>query len=159
MAIKKTKNRDAKKRDLEEHVVQEATITEKNADTTDVVGLDSKSDIQWKATEGEVHSDTKLEDDLGEGAGVILRVFEFSANPEMFKARTPSKQELFNAHAKQIEYFLYKDGFEVMYDSTPRLQLSKNRKGYRIIVAATPRKGILLHERPNKLTDIVNGPR
>lgn len=152
MAIKKSdKNRDAKKRDLEEHVVAEADLVDNARQISDDA-------TQWKATQGEVHSDTKLEDDKGEGAGVIIRSFDFQANPEAFHERTPSKQELFNAHAKQIEYFLYKDGFEVMYDSVPRLQLSKNRKFYRISVAATPRKGWLMTDKPKTLTELINEP-
>lgn len=160
MAIKKSdKNRDAKKRVLDEHVVAEATLTEIGADTGDIVGLADKSDLQWKATQGEVHSDTKLEDDTGEGPAAIIRSFTFGANAETFHKRTPSKQELFNAHAKQIEYFLYRDGFDVMYEVKPQLHLSKNRNYYRIVVAATPRKGFLVMERPQKLTEIANGPR
>lgn len=160
MAVKRSeKNRDTKKRNLEDHVVQEATLTEMGADTGDIAGLAPKSDLQWKATQGEVHSDTKLEDDLGIGPAAVLRSFDFKANPEAFHATTPSKQELFNAHAKQIEYFLYKDGFEVMHEVKPQLHLSKNRNYYRIIVAATPRKGFLVNERPQTLTQIANEPR
>lgn len=160
MAVKKSdKNQDIKKRDLKDHINQEATVTELDSSTVDIAGLGKKSDLQWKATEGEVHSDTKLEDDKGEGPAAVIRTFNFRANPEAFHSRTPSKQELFNAHAKQIEYFLYKDGLEVMYEVKPQLHLSKSRNGYRIIVAATPRKGFLLHERPQTLTEIVNEPR
>lgn len=158
MAIKKTKNRDASKRDLEEHIVAEAVLSEKAADTSGISGLDSVSDLQWKATQGEVHSDTKLEDDHGTGQKVVLRSFDFSANPAAFKERTPSKQELFNAHAKQIEYFLYQDGLIQMPEVNPRLILSKNRKHYRIIVAASARFGQHFNDTARTLTELTHGP-
>ena len=152
MAVKKTKNRDASKRDLEEHIVAGAEIVD-NARQI------SEEAAQWQATQGEVHSDTKFEDDKGTGNAVIIRSFDFKANPEAFAQRTPSKQELFNAHAKQIEGFLWEDGLEVMYDVKPRLSLEKKNRGYRISVAATPRKGHLLFEAPKTLTELTNEPR
>lgn len=152
MAVKKSdKNRDAKKRDIEEHVVAQADIVDNSRQI-------SEDATQWKATQGEVHSDTKFEDDKGTGAAVIIRSFDFKANPEAFRERTPSKQELFNAHAKQIEYFLHNDGLDVFPDMNPQIKLSKKRDGYRIVVAAIPLKGQLLRERPQTLTELVNEP-
>lgn len=160
MAVKKTnKHRSVSSRNIDDHIVEKAKVTEVSADTKDVSGLDSKSNLQWDVTKGEVHSDVRLEEDMGVGQKVILRTFRFSANPQAFREKTPSKQELFDAHAKQIEIFLYKDGFVRMEGVEPKLFLSKDRLSYYIIVAAVPKFGEYTHERALTLKDITNGPR
>lgn len=157
MAVKKTKNRDAKKKDLEEHIVAKATLEEKDAYTGDISGLGLKSNLQWDVTQGEVHSDTKLEEDAGIGRKIVIRSFDFKANPEAFRARIPEKQELFNAHARQIEEFLFQDGLVRVEEVSPKLLISKDKTGYRIIVGATNRMGEYFNERAQTLTDIAHG--
>jgi hypothetical protein len=140
MAITSEKNRTTKSRELSDHVVQ-TTKAEVDGNVMDV-------------TQGEVHSDVRFEDDLNEGKPVIIRSFDFKANPEAFAVRTPSGQELFNAHIKQIEVHLWKDGLQVMPDVKPQLKLAKNRSGYRIVVGAEQAKGHILSETPQSLMDL-----
>lgn len=135
MAIKKVKERLASSKDLNDHVVGEAQVKVINS-------IDSTAKAHdYEVKQGEVHSDIKLEADEGHGSAIVIRSFDFKANPQAFKERTPSKQELFNAHAKQIEIILHKDGLQVMPDVKPQLILSKQRNHYRIVIGAEPRKG------------------
>ncbi len=136
--IKKVKERKASSKDINDHILGETTA--KVINTLD--GSAKAHDYDVK--QGEVHSDIHLEEDTGHGKTVVIRSFDFQANPSAFKERTPSKQELFNAHAKQIEVVLWKDGLQVMPDVKPQLVLSKQRNHYRIIVGAEPRKGHLI---------------
>lgn len=139
MAIKKVKKeRLTSSTDLNDHILGETKATVYNG-----IDASSKGDT-YEVKQGEVHSDIKLEADEGDGKTIVIRSFDFKANPQAFKERTPSKQELFNAHAKQIEVLLWKDGMKVMPDVSPKLMLSKNRKFYRIAVGAEPAKGHLL---------------
>lgn len=138
MAVRKSKARSASSKNIEDHILGETHVT-----------VDSSLDDQARTTnydvkQGEVHSDIKLEDDIGHGKAIVVRSFDFKANPQAFKERTPSKQELFNAHAKQIEIILWKDGLQVMPDVYPQLVLDKKRRGYRIIVGAEPMKGNII---------------
>ena len=143
MAVKKTRNRDQASRKIEDHIVEEANVK------TDEGLLEAKK--------GEVHSTTRLEDDHGTGKKVIIRSFDFKANPEAFKHQTPSKQQLFDAHAEQIKVFLWKDGYSVMPEVKPRLMLSKNRHYYRILVGAEPRLGEYIAEHAPTLSQIAHG--
>lgn len=125
--------------DINDHITGETTVKVINS-------LDSGAKAHdYDVKQGEVHSDIKLEADEGYGKTIVVRSFDFKANPLAFKERTPSKQELFNAHAKQIEIVLWKDGMKVMPDVKPQLILSKNRKFYRIVVGAEPEKGQLIN--------------
>lgn len=149
MAVKNKKVKE-KNNDLNDFVDAKNTLTEENT-------VDSPTGkVEWDVQQGEVHSNTTFEDDQGHGKKIIVRSFDFKANPEAFRHHTPSKQELFNAHANQIETILWKDGLQVMGDVAPRLMLSKKRDGYRIVVGAEPAKGFLLHDRPQTLTQIAN---
>lgn len=116
-------------------------------------------DGKYEVSQGEVTSDVRLEDDIGVGKGIIIRSFDFAANPEAFKRYTPSKQELFNAHMREIELFLWKDGYVLMKEVNPQLKLSKNRKYYRISVGAEPKLGEYIADQPMTLTDITHGNR
>lgn len=129
----------------------------------------TEGEKDWQLKSLEVESDTKLEQDQGEGEALTLRFFTFGANAETFKKQKPSAQELFNAHLKQIEFELWKDGWSVFPEVEPRLQFSvdgvnfeghspegKQYTQYRFIIAAQPAKGSLLSyaERPRTLTEI-----
>lgn len=129
------KARAASSKDMTDHVVAETKAT--------VIDTKDKA-YDYDIKQGEVHSDTHLEDDIGHGKSIIIRSFDFKANPQAFKERTPSKQELFNAHLKQIEIILWKDGLKIMTDVQPQLMLSKRRDGYRIVVGAEPEKGQII---------------
>lgn len=140
MAVKRIKKeRLTSSTDFNDHILGEATATVYND-----LDPNSKGD-NYEVKQGEVHSDIKLEADEGDGKTIVVRSFDFKVNPQAFKERTPSKQELFNAHAKQIEVILWKDGMKVMPDVKPQLMLSKNRKFYRIVVGAEPEKGHLIN--------------
>lgn len=136
------KERLASSKDIEDHILGETTATVHN--TT----LDGKeSSVHYDVKEGEVHSDIHLEEDTGHGKTIVVRSFDFRANPQAFHRYTPSKQELFNAHSKQIEEYLWADGLKVMPDVKPQLILSKKREGYRIVVGAEPREGHIITRR------------
>lgn len=145
-----TKARSHKSRDLSDHIVAEAKVKEEGAIDAPVKNID------WDVKQGEVHSDVDFRNDMGYGDARVLRSFDFRANPEAFAKRTPSKQELFNAHSQQIELFLMKDGLKVVPELSPQLKLSKNRQGYRIVVVAEPMKGFRLDQRPDTLMNILN---
>lgn len=139
MAVKRIKKeRLASSKDIEDHILGETT-----AKVNTSLDFGGKAD-NYDVKQGEVHSDLKLEADEGHGKTIVVRSFDFKANPPAFKERTPSKQELFNAHAKQIEIQLWKDGLKVMPDVKPQLFLSKQRNHYRIVVGAEPAKGQLI---------------
>lgn len=128
MAVKKAdKNRVHTSRELEDHVVAQTTIDKQE-------GIDP----QYEVTEGEVHSSTNLEDDKGFGKAVVIRFFNFKANPAAFRAYIPTGQELFNAHRPQIESLLYADELQIMDEFTPRVTIAKNKKSYKIVVAGLP---------------------
>lgn len=156
--VKKTKNRDASKRDLSEHVVAEAIVNKQATHTGDIVGLDEVSNLDWKATQGEVHSDTKFEDDHGTGQKIVIRSFDFSANSEAFKAQIPEKQELFNYHARQIEAILFSDGLMKVEGVNPHIIISKDKTKYRIIVGATNRLGEYFADKAQTLSQIAHDP-
>ena len=104
----------------------------------------------------ETESETHLEDDVGYGDAAIIRMFEFAANPVAFKQHTPTKQELFNYHYKQIELALWADGMKVLPEVNPKVTISKNKKKYRIFIGAVPMKGHILQERPQTLSQIAH---
>lgn len=156
MAVKKVKKeRLTSSKYIEDHILGETSATVHSG-----VDILSKGD-NYDVKQGEVHSDIKLEADTGEGNAIIVRSFDFKANPEAFKTRTPSKQELFNAHANQIEVILWKDGLQVMPDVKPQLILSKQRNHYRIVVGAEPKKGNLInsldHDKFQTLSQAAHG--
>lgn len=111
-------------------------------------------DLLWNASDLSTHSETHLEDDPGEGDAAIIRMFEFSANPEAFKLHQPTKQELFNNHYKHIEVILWRDGLKVMPEVNPKVTINKKKTKYRIFVGATPQKGHLLRETPQTLKEL-----
>lgn len=104
----------------------------------------------------EVSSQTQLTDDTGHGKTAVIRMFEFKANKEAFKAHVPTKQELFLSHQQFIENQLWGDGFSIMYDSPPRVSINKRKTKYAIFVGAEPRNGMVVAERPKTLTQIAN---
>ena len=144
-------------RNIEDLLVQEG----EGKFNTEFSGKTEK--VGWDVKETEVHSDVKLENDLGTGKHVLIRSFDFSANPETFKMHVPTKQELLNAHAKEIEIALWRDGLKVMPDVNPQVKISKNKRKYRIVVGAEPQRGQMVswkdQEQFKTLSQIANESR
>lgn len=90
-----------------------------------------KGDEKWIGEELEVTSDKPLED-AGTGDKYSIRTFYFKFHPDIVngKKKLPTKQELFNAHLKQIELEIWKDGMAVEKHQEP--QLKYNKEGYAI---------------------------
>lgn len=137
-------NRRQSSRNIDDHIVRKTEAVEEGTGN-------------WDISEGEVHSDVRLEDDAGVGSAAVIRAFDFKANPEMFR-NLPTKQELFDAHANQIRAFLWKDGLEAMEDMKPQLKIAKDKTGYRIVVVAVQAKGHILSSSftPRTLSQIAN---
>lgn len=112
---------------------------------------------QYDLQDIEVQSDTKLEDDTGQGGAAIVRMFAFGMNPIAFAQYRPTNQELFNSHYKGIEAALWKDGMKVLPDVNPRVVIDEKKQQYMIFVGAAPQKGHLLKEKPQTLTEIAHG--
>lgn len=134
---KKTKKEAIIKNDEKESVV-------------DFTAVKDDTGEEYKAKTLEVESKTKLEDDKSVGEVLTLRFFDFKTNPEYFhsekmkKQRLPTGQELFNAHAKQIEIELWKDEWQPVVEVAPRIMFAKDKSHYRIVIAARPAKGSML---------------
>jgi hypothetical protein len=109
---------------------------------------------KWYGQDIEVHSDPLV--DSGKGKPIIMRFFEFKANPVTFKRDNPTNQQLFDAHANEIRLFLWRDGLKAFEGLEPRIIRSKKKDGYRIMVACEPRLGITLAEPTQTLQQIVN---
>ncbi len=105
----------------------------------------------------EAESQTKLEHDEGHGAALVIRCFEFRANPEVFNHAQPTKQDLFNAHHKGIELALWKDGLTVWPDVDPRIVVDTTNQTYKIFVAGKPSRGHMLNAEPQTLSQIAHG--
>lgn len=135
----------------------------KNKKTTDTIQEigeikdDVKTGENWQATQLEVKSETPLEKDQGLGDPLVLRFFDYKANPLSFKKKQPTAQELFNVHLKQIEVELWKDGLRPEVAVEPRLMFSKDKTGYRIVIGARLSRGRLLREETKTLTQLING--
>lgn len=113
--------------------------------------------VLHEASTVETQSKTSLESDKGEGDSVIIRCFTFGINPEVFLKQRPTKQDLFNAHIGPIENWLFRDGLTLFVEVPPRLIFDVNKMQYQIFVAARPRKGYLLQEKPQTLSEIAHG--
>jgi hypothetical protein len=134
-------------------------IVEKDA-TLPTTGIftgekEKKEDITWEGEEVVAQSDTKLEQDTGVGQAVILRFFEFGANPEVFKQHKPTAQELFNSHMRGIEALLWKDGLRRFEGVEPRLMFSRDKSHYRFIIACEPSAGNVLTDKPKTLSQLL----
>lgn len=133
---------------------------------------EEEKEKDWNVKTLEAESDTKLEEDVGEGKAITLRHFLFKPNPEEFKKRVPTAQELLNSHLKQIQIELWKDEWQIFDAVEPRLifydklyrpvsHSSDKIEYYCFIIPATPAKGSLLSykESPRTLTQIANESR
>ena len=121
----KKKNRHHESKNIEDHL----------GDKFETIGTKDK----WYGQEVEVQSDTLV--DSGKGKPVIMRFFEFRADPITFKRDNPTNQQLFNTHAQQIRTFLWKDGLQPLEIMEPRIIRAKKQDGYRIMITCQPRPG------------------
>ena len=125
-------------------------IKEENAD----VPKGSYKDIDWEGQEIEFHSDELKGGDTG--SAVVMRFFNYKANPIAFKNNPPSVQQLFEYHRKEIELALWKDGLKPIIEVDPRFMQSKNTKHYRFVIAASPLRGQMVNEAPKTLTELLS---
>jgi hypothetical protein len=109
---------------------------------------------KYETSEVSVESNTKLEDDKGKGREVILRFFEYVANPDEFKNKTPTPQALFNAHHREMEIKLWQDGLVPDPVIDPRLILSKDRTHYKFVIGCRLGKGQILTQTPVTLSEL-----
>jgi len=113
-------------------------------------------DIIWDGEEITAQSDTKIEQDLGTGRAITIRVFEFGANPEAFKNHKPTAQELFNNHWRGIDALLWRDGLKPFEESQPRLVFAKSKKSYRFYIPCVTRAGAVNVGEHKTLTQLLN---
>lgn len=125
---------------------------------TEQLGKVKMHDFTHEVASVEEQSETKLEQDQGVGQVVFIRNFTFKANPEAFKEHPPTKQELFNYHAKGIEISLWRDGLQVMPEVEPRVVIEEDKAIYRIFVGAIPARGQILQDTPQTLSQLIHGP-
>lgn len=112
-----------------------------------------KGDDKWEGQELEVQSDPLV--DTASGRPIILRYFEFTANPETFEKMQPNTQDIFTSHARQIEMFLWKDGLEPIKTIPPRVIFSKKKDSYRIFVTCQAKVGVAVLDTPQTLQDLI----
>ena len=111
-------------------------------------GVDFKiGNEKWTGQEVTANSDPVL--DPGSGRKIVVRQFEYAWNPEM--KDKPSKQEVFNLHAREIRNFLWRDGLRIIDTEAPRMIV--NEQGYRIFITCEP-VGALLETAQN-LTELL----
>lgn len=120
----------------------------------DTFKAEDQDNNEWQGQQLSTKSDPLV--DKGTGKPVILRVFEFSANPIVLKREKPTKQQLFDAHALQIKHFLWKDGLEPLDIISPKIVVSKKREKYRIFVTCQPKPGVTLVETPQTLQELTH---
>lgn len=119
-------------------------------------------DGAWQGQTIEVNSDTKLEQDTGEGDPIILRSYVFKANPQTFKdfkdkhGTFPPAQAIFSSHQKGIEAMLWQDGLEPAQEIAPRVIIGKKGDEYLIMVGTRVRRGHTLLQKTKTLTEIIN---
>jgi len=123
-----------------------------------VTELDAKDapvkDIQWEGEELGVESTTKLEEDGGTGQAIVLRFFDFAANPEVFKQHKPTANELFSSHRMGMDALLWKDGLNPCQEIEPRLIFSKDRSMYRFVVSCIPTQALV--DNPKTLKQLIH---
>lgn len=113
--------------------------------------------LEWEGESIQTESKTKLNEDLGVGAPVIIRTFTFGVNPQAFKEHKPTAQELFNSHLRGLESVLWRDGLRMMKEIEPQFRFSKDKKNYYITLTCEPSLGNVLADIPKTLAQIANG--
>lgn len=111
-------------------------------------------DIEWEGEEVYAESETKLTDDHGTGQRVVLRFFDFRANPLTFRQYRPTAQELFSSHRMGMEALLWRDGLVPFHEVEPRLMFSKDQSAYRFVLACIPQAGNTTLDATQTLSEI-----
>lgn len=109
---------------------------------------------KYEVEQVQAESKTKLEDDKGVGREIVLRFFEYTANPDVFKSNIPSGQTLFNAHHKEMEISLWRDGLVPEPRIEPRLLFSKDHTHYKFVIGCRAAKGQLILSNPLTLKEL-----
>lgn len=123
---------------------------EKNARNTPSKKVE---DIQWEGEEVSAQSETKLESDTGTGKPIVIRFFDFGANPLVFKQHQPTAQELFDSHRKGIESLLWRDGLKPIEGIEPRLMFSKDKSSYRFVITCVTSQALV--DTPKTLSQLL----
>jgi hypothetical protein len=111
------------------------TTKTKKFKLTELEAKDSPvKNIDWEGEQLQTESNTKIEQDTGTGQEIVLRFFEFAANPQAFKDHKPTEQELFESHKNGIMALLWSDELRPYEAVEPRIMFSKDKTHYRIIV-------------------------
>lgn len=121
-----------------------------------VIEKKANEDIPWEGEELQAQSTTPLEADKGQGIEVILRFFDFAADPKVFAEHKPTAQELFDSHRNGITAMLWADGLSPLQEIEPRLILSKDHKIYRFVVSCVPSLGNTVVDKPRTLSELVS---
>lgn len=124
-------------------------------DVLDAPVSEPKIDLEWEGEQIEVQSDTKLEADHGTGNELVLRFFDFAANPEVFKQHKPTAQQLFECHRKGMEALLWSDGLKPYHKIEPRLLFSKDNTKYRFVLSCIPSLGNTLLDKTHTLSELL----
>ncbi len=121
--------------------------------------LDAKDapvkDIEWEGEELGAQSDIKLQDDKGVGQPIVLRFFDFAANPQVFAQHKPTALELFSSHRMGMEALIWKDGLTPHKSIEPRLRFSKDRSQYQFIISCIPNQALV--DVPHTLDTLLHG--
>ena len=96
---------------------------------------DENGEFEWEGEDLYAESTTQLSDDKGTGVPVVIRCFDFAANPTEFRRAMPDAQILFDSHRKGMETLLWKDGLVPYTKVEPRLMVAKDGTRYRIVIA------------------------
>ena len=112
-------------------------------------------DIEWEGEEVQAESTTKIQEDKGTGQAIIIRFFDFQANPEAFKNEMPTGQQLFNSHKTGMEAMLWTDGLTPCEAIEPRILFAKDKSHYRFVVSCIPSSGNTIIETTKTLEDIL----
>ena len=93
--------------------------------------------------------------DPGEGRANVIRQFMFKMNPEFKKNFQGNKQDLFNAHVRQIAMTLWGDGLRPLDSVSPRVILNIKKGFYRIFVPCEAAKGVIFShlDKPKNLSE------
>ena len=112
------------------------------------VRLDDNTKYEFGA---DLESDKAAILDTGEGKSVVIRVFGFKMNPEV--RGEIDKQNIFNAHSKQIATLLWGDGLRPLESVPPRVIIDGKKGTYQIFVPCEARSGVAFADKTRNLSE------
>ncbi len=115
----------------------------------------TSKDVEWEGEEIGVESTTKIQDDHGTGQEIVLRFFDFAANPDTFKLQKPTAQQLFESHKRGMESLLWTDGLTPCLAIEPRLMFLKDMSQYRFVISCIPSLGNALVDKSHTLSELL----